>query len=486
MDRRKNRRAFVAATATALLAGCNELLEDETAETRDNGYNDEETSPDYELDFSLSDSTIDLSDLSTNSLGQMNEDDLEYFQLEDLELYEDGEPVDEVDSLELHLENEYDSRTVELGSELGTYEVACNQILDGRQEGTVKAEKDGETVADEARSIVKEVPETYRAQIIVDGQNFDDYETPFSFDNVEFTEEEYQELRDQHIRNETIDEIVRETVRNDEVDFHPEFDPVDLGYLYSHEEDEWQTNRFEDLDVGDLEDIKNDTGVAYSMHFSHQNDGRSGISGTMDQKTATGITLVDRHINDIPEGENRYEHDREIDLEGGYVGGSGHGNALYFERNTGQWINYDPGGGAVTEPANAPDAGRGDRYYAPADHEVGEVDEMANYSRKKQAGTIALYSTTRIPDVNSTDIEVSDPLQQTHLQRIENNQPLDAEFETALKAGMIHAHKTGKKAVLYGNNENRLLITENNEHFDQFRENSDPVTTEEVESQMLG
>lgn len=487
---RRNFLKGAGALGAAAVAGCTDMLEP------DNGYEETPTQtpePVYELNFSLSDSTIDLSDLPTDSLDGMDEGALEHFRLEDIELYRDGEEYTDIDSLELHLENEQgQEKEVELGPELdNAYELACTEILNGENTATLKARKNGETIAENTTNIEKIVPETYRAQIIVDGENFDDYQTPFSFDNIEFTEQEYQKLRQQHINNDTTDEIVEKTVRNDEVDFHPEFDPVDLNYLYSHDEDEWQTPHFENLDIGDLEDILNDTGIAYAMHFSHENGGRSGISGRMNRKAATTITLIDQHINNIPEGENRYEHSREINLEGGHISTGGHGNALYYERNTETWINYDPDGGVVSTPAEAPDAKmKDDRFYAPTDYELGHPDNHEinwTVSRKKREGLRALL-TTNLIGISSRALDADDHWIQQNVEKIGNNQPIPQETETMLQAAQTVWKKTGKIPLIYGGDtgENRLLITENGRTFERFRENPEPVTTQEVEQEMLG
>ncbi len=498
-----SRRRLVAATGTAalgFLAGCSTTDSSGNGENNDSGgYEDSDSEPEYGLEFSIDDG-VDLSGLPTSELGSFDrvrgeEDGWQDYAGFEYQLLEDGEEVD-ADQVNLILEGEDgEENTVGLGSDSNVietddgYQLPCYKLLEGENTVTAKAEVDGETVAEASGTTQKKTPETYRAEVQIDGENLTNYTTPYRFDVVNVDTEEYQKLRQEFINQKTWnDKVVQPTLENDRHNFHPVLDSYNLQY--SHGENEWITENFQNHGTNDLGKIIQDAGTAWMKKYAKDVGGPP--SGDMINNAATTMTLVDRHINGIPEGENRYEHEREVDLEGGHFSTVGHGQALFYERNTQQWLNFDPQGVVVSKPSEAPMIDEEERFYAPIEYMIGKPENhngVYGYDRKKEEGIRALNIMHRINDGIAHRTDMDDHWIHNNVKKIGRNEPLGQETENMLKAMNWTDHQTERKTkpIIYGGdqNENRLLITENEQHWKTFKEKPEPVTTEEVQTEML-
>ncbi len=492
MTRRNFLKGTGAAAATATsLSGCLDQNSGNKEENYEDNNTDRDTGPSYELKLSVN-GEVDLSELPTSELGSLDEIRSEdYVELEYrlLEENENGREKVDPDHIKLMLEGENgEENNIELGPEVdNAYQIACYDLLEGENDVTLEAEIDGETV-EASDTTEKKTPETYRAEVQIDGENLDSYTTPYQFDTINVDTEEYQRLRQETINQDAWNgRVVEPTLENERHNFNP---GLDVSFLqYTHGENEWITENFQNHE--DLRKIIQDAGTAWMKKYDKEIGGPP--SGDMINNAATTIQLVDRHHNQIPEGENRYEHEREIDLEGGHFSTVGHGQALFYERNTQQWLNFDPQGAVVTKPAEAPDIDDEDRFYAPIEYMIGKPENhngVRGYDRKKEEGLRSIAVTTQLGLISSDDFDADDHWIKQNTNKIGRDEPLGQETENILRAATITAYKTENQIpIIYGGdqNENRLLITENEQHWEKFRshDNPEPVTTEEVQTEML-
>ena len=226
-----SRRTLLSAGATgtvAGLAGCADLLEDESSTDRDtsetngddgNGTDDDyeqdngENGPEYELEVSAED--VDLSDLKNweHTSDEIRSSD--YAELE-VTLYEDDEPV-EPDQLEISSTDQ-----LEYDLEDSLYQIKCTELEQGRNQLEIQAEYNGEEITDTV-NVEKTTPDQYLLQGSIEFENKETIQvipssTPYKFDKHTTDYEEFSETRLEAVEttslNEAVDEFDPETIED--------------------------------------------------------------------------------------------------------------------------------------------------------------------------------------------------------------------------------------------------------------------------------